>query len=311
MAMYTRKIGTGNHVPIINGKRVTVRPGDVIECDDPHELGSCIDQYDEIPMPTIEKHRNQPGFVVIGVDGKRHPETGCLPKEEAEALAAELAAGEVLLPWQIEAKRLFSVISLKSPYLGRQVGGNTLVSTFTAATDRQGLQQALEIKQSEDFNIDGQATGEMSHAKMRLKTAWADWQYQVENDPMGQLDLNNPQGEHVERIGEAAARMDVLTAEIKVIKARLAALKKEESTATDDRAKRLRFAGFGRLQDGRYAEYDGRPIVYREGKPFFKDDGMALADYLPLVKAHKEERSARREAQAKAERKAEREALEA
>lgn len=308
MEKFRRKLGIGNHNAIISGKRQNIRPGDVVECS-PAELGSLIEEYEEIAEPRIEKHRNLPGFVVIA-DGIKHPATGCLKKEEAEALAQELAAGTEQTPLERETARLEAILREKNEWLsGPQKSGNTLVKYNTIPADAEGLRRIYELKKSEDFEEgDGFAiaVGEMGMRKLVLKRAWEGWQRQVEIDPMQSLTLNSPQDDHFHQIADAQARLNILQAEIKEIGKRYKAAAKEKVVQADDRAARLRFRGIQKMQNHRIAECDGRPVIYDEnGKnPCFKDDGQLIADYMVEVKKYRVSRNAARTARAKAERKA-------
>lgn len=298
-----KRIGGGIHSAIIDGKRVKIRTGDFVTCT-PEALGSFLPDYEEVAQPRVEKHRNQPGFVVIEADGTKHPATGCISGQEAQALAAKLAAGETTLKaWEIEAQRLEPAIRAKSVWLSPPKPGGHPGNIKFFPNDLPGLKQVLKLKQSQEFNTEGQAVGELAQAKLALKAAWERWRYECELDSMGRLDVNDPQGEFAEATGYASAALSVLEAEIAEIKRRIKAASTKATTEADDRASRLKFCGISRMRNGVMAEMDGRAVVYPAGsrKPQFADDGMPLEQYLELLKEHQANKQKRRDEERRAE----------
>lgn len=307
---YRRKLNTGNHGAIISGQRRNIRPGDLVECE-PEELGSEANNYEEVAVAFVEKHRNKPGFVVIDAAGKKHPPTGCLAKEEAEKLAKELTAGGAKKAWQIEAERITARLRLKSPWLTPPKPGGHPGNLTYLPNDLPGLRQELATKQSEAFNPEGQAVGEKAAAKARLKAAWAAWKYQVEIDPLGRHELNDPQdGQHVEAIGLAAARLAVLEEEIVEIKARLKAATKTEAAEATDEASRLRWMGrYKCSMDRKIISCDGRAVIYEDNKPLFADNRESVTSYLEQCQNHQREQAKAKQARRDAERAAEKVAV--
>lgn len=269
MKHFRKQLNSGNltaTLPVgaeLNGQpvsgRCTIRPGDTVKCD-PADLGkSGIKSFEEVAAPT----------------GK--------PKSPVKSKIA----------------RLKTILRQKSKILNPGLVPG-IGQIFHVPTDRAGQADILADLENEDFNQSGQAVGAMSAAKLRVNSAWSAWDYQCKKvNPNGTKSLKNPEGEFLEAIALAEAQMAVLKAEIAEVRKRIAAATEVEANQVDDRAAKMKFRGIGKLQEGRFVEMDARPVKYGDdGLPYFADDGMPLADYKELIRAHKAEQSKKRAAKA-------------
>lgn len=246
---WKKKHGSGINVLVVDGERVTIRPGDHVFASI-SELGSRASQYE--------------------------PAAASTRKRELTAL-------------EIEVKKNEEPLKLKSLWLNPAFRAG-IGSIEHKPNDVKGLREVLAGKQSQDFNKDGQAVGELGTAKLELKNAWNAWKYQVSIDPKNEKSLKEPEEPWLSPIAEAMAKLNILQSEIREIKILLEVAESYEKKISDNRAQKLKDHGFSKLRNHKYFEVDGRAIEYKDNKPFFKDDGQSVLEYLENCKKIKTER---------------------
>lgn len=170
--------------------------------------------------------------------------------------------------------------------------------------DLRGLQRCLWAKTTEELDKSGEP-GELRRAKSILMAAWQDYRKACADDPFGRLDrLNPPEGDYLEKIAEAQARVNLIEDEIREIERRIAATEEPLEQKKEDQAARLRFKGRYRCnEDRKVIECDGREVRQDEGdKPVFVDTGESVAEYLEQCKVHLKEAAKAIQAKRDAER---------
>jgi hypothetical protein len=190
-------------------------------------------------------------------------------------------APDLSTPLAIETYRCFQREKLKSWILNPDFDASGLRNFIYTPSDMLGLKSVLYDKEQEALEC-----------KDALGEAYEDWKAECRADPMREKKVSDPQGEaNIAKIARAKADVQVVTAEIKELKARIAVLEQEEMEKAEAPAPAKRDSRLGKLvkakdMSGNYASVDGFEVSYEGGRPFIPElDDMLLRDYMEEAKA--------------------------
>jgi len=119
--------------------------------------------------------------------------------------------------------------------------------------------------------------GLVENCKEKLREEKSRWQYHQKNRNRDVKD--KPTGDFAITINRLTAKLKVYREEARAINSELAKEEKHESEILAQKQKKFAGQGSCKLSDGLIARCDFRDVEYKDGKPYFIDDGSDVQEY--------------------------------
>jgi len=128
--------------------------------------------------------------------------------------------------------------------------------------------------------------GLLEQAKEELREAKNRWKYHCEHSKL--IDPKTPpKGDFAKEINRLAGKKKVLEKEARILSGWLGEKESHESVKLKKLQKKMANQGTCKLIDGLIARCDWRDVEYKEGNPYFVDDGSSVEEYKANCKAQK------------------------
>ena len=125
----------------------------------------------------------------------------------------------------------------------------------------------------------GNKTGLIEIVKEDLREAKARWRYHCEHSKM--IDPKTPPtGDFAKEINRLTGKKKVLEKEARLLNKQLQIKEQYEENRLKKKQKKFANQGNCKLIDGLIGRCDFRDVEYKDGKPFFIDDGSSVDEYI-------------------------------
>jgi len=132
----------------------------------------------------------------------------------------------------------------------------------------------------------GNPVGLIEICKIELREAKSRWRYHCEHSKM--IDPKTPpKGDFAKEINRLTGKKKVLEKEARILNGWLGEKESHESVKLKKLQKKMANQGTCKLIDGLIARCDWRDVEYKEGNPYFVDDGSSVEEYKANCKAQK------------------------
>lgn len=249
---FRKKVGTGNHrFKMDDGRKITVRPGEIVTCKSEKILEPFLDQYEIVDSRDTKKKKS-------------------LLEQETE--------------------RQIFLLKKRSPWLTEKDRSNIIVEFNPLPQDLIGLQRALESK-TDDGLEDGAmgALPEAEHKLKLLWNEWKNkcrkdpLKKLDPAKPKGKHILEIAITEA--KIHILKLEIEVIKKKIEEI------LKSKSTNKKDELARKKYKGVYKSNANGDMIICDGRKVILdAEKKPIFEDDNSSVNEYLEECKKHKREK---------------------